>query len=180
MSSPVSIYIHVPFCLKRHKAAAPDVCEAPRELRQRYLDALDREIEAGGDLIDGRELIEDGLHVKGPLTGIFKNIVLVALHQLDLQLVHGGKIAPTVVEALHHLGHAAHGDVRPKVAEKGIVQVVRQRGQLVARFPHRSQCAFAHPAAPAERLGSITLCIVSIGDYAAFCNVSIWQIATLC
>lgn len=56
MSSPVSIYIHVPFCLKRHKAAAPDVCEAPRELRQRYLDALDREIEAAGDLIDGREL----------------------------------------------------------------------------------------------------------------------------
>ena len=63
MSSPVSIYIHVPFCLKKHNASTPDVSASPRDVRQRYLEALECEIQNAGELIDGREVA--GLYVGG-------------------------------------------------------------------------------------------------------------------
>lgn len=54
MDAPLSIYIHIPFCIKRSRGDAPNVCEAGSGVRRDYLKALEREIEAGLELVENR------------------------------------------------------------------------------------------------------------------------------
>lgn len=63
MENSLSIYIHIPFCIKKHKAACELVCEAGAETRNAYLAALTREIDEATEVLEGKTL--QSLYVGG-------------------------------------------------------------------------------------------------------------------
>jgi len=51
MKPLLSLYIHIPFCIQKHKADPPGVCVAGPETRRRYLQALEQELEAAEEIL---------------------------------------------------------------------------------------------------------------------------------
>lgn len=64
----VSVYLHIPFCIKRRKGEKPNLFPANRETRNLYLSALEKEIFAAGDLLEGREV--SSLYVGGGIATV--------------------------------------------------------------------------------------------------------------
>lgn len=52
----ISVYIHIPFCIKRRPGEDTLLVPSNREVRNSYMDALDRELMSAGDQLDGRQI----------------------------------------------------------------------------------------------------------------------------
>lgn len=52
----VSVYIHIPFSIKIRRGDNTLVINSTREIRNQYLDALEREMTNAGDVLDGRRI----------------------------------------------------------------------------------------------------------------------------
>lgn len=54
--SDISVYIHIPFFIKKRRGDNALVVPSTRETRNAYLEALERELMAAGDILEGRRI----------------------------------------------------------------------------------------------------------------------------
>jgi len=52
----ISVYIHIPFCIKKRPGEDTLLVPSNREVRNAYMDALERELMAAGDQLEGRQI----------------------------------------------------------------------------------------------------------------------------
>ena len=98
------------------------------------------------------DLREHALHVRGTRTRPLRDVVLVLMDERLLQLTHRGQVGAGVDEALHHVRHAAHGQVGAEPVHHGIMHRPVDGLETAERVLHRVQHLPRDADRPAELL----------------------------
>lgn len=85
----ISVYIHIPFCIKIRRGENTLLVDSTREIRNDYLEALERELMSAGDILANRRIVS--IHIGG---GIATTVSPDRLARMMIRFKRAYSIAP--------------------------------------------------------------------------------------